>query len=98
MFVLDSISDGNGTVYTCGMHNLGFKDSIVNRENFQDAVDLLSVFGYYQIMENPEIRNEQTFSTSINSPVFEITDESNQPNKGDELFENQFGMWRLKRK
>ena len=98
MFVLDSISDGNGTVYTCGMHNLGYKDAIVDGENFQDAVDLLSIFGYYQIVEQPKIRNGQTFSTAIESPVFEIVAEVNQPNKGDELFENPFGMWRLQRK
>lgn len=98
MFVLDSISDGNGTVYTCGMRNLGYKDSIVSGEEFQYAVELLSVFGYYQIMDKPEIKAGQTFGTSIGSPVFEIVEERNQPNKGDELFENNFGMWRLIRK
>ncbi|MEL7123814.1 MAG: hypothetical protein AAFO07_30525 [Bacteroidota bacterium] len=98
MFVLDSISDGNGTVYTCGMHNLGYKDAIVNGEEFQDAVELLSIFGYYQIIDKPEIKTGQTFGTSIDSPVFEVIEEKNQPYKGDELFENSFGMWRLKRK
>lgn len=98
MFVLDSISDGNGTVYTCGMHNLGFKDTIVEDENFQDAVDLLSIFGYYQVVDKPEIANGQTFGTEVGAPVFEIVDEENQPNKGDDLFGNPFGMWRLQRK
>lgn len=97
MFVLDSIRDKNGTVYTCGMHNLGYKDSIISGEEFQDAVELLSIFGYYQIMEKPEIKVGQTFGTAIDSPVFKIIEETNQPNKGDELFENNFGMWRLKR-
>lgn len=98
MFVLDSISDANGTVYTCGMHNLGYKDAIVSGEKFQDAVELLSIFGYYQIMDKPKIKVGQTFGVSIDAPVFEILEEKNQPNKGDELFENSFGMWRLKRK
>lgn len=98
MFVLDAISDGNGTVYTCGMHNLGYKDAIVHGEEFQDAVELLSIFGYYQITDKPEIKAGQTFGTSIDSSVFEILEENNQPNKGDELYENSFGMWRLKRK
>lgn len=98
MFVLDSISDGNGTVYTCGMHNLGFKDAIVKGEAFQDAVNLLSIFGYYQIVDKPEIKIGQTFSTAVDAPIFEIAEELNQPYKGDQLFENPFGMWRLKRK
>ena len=98
MFVLDSISDGNGTVYTCGMHNLGYKDAIVSGEEFQYAVELLSIFGYYQIIDKPKIKAGQTFGTSIDSPVFEITEEKSQPYIGDELFENKFGMWRLKRK
>ena len=98
MFVLDSISDGKGTTYTCGMHNLGLKDSIVFGEKFQDSVDLLSIFGYYQLIDKPEIKNGQTFSIDNESPIFEITDEKNQPNKGDELFENPYGMWKLRRK
>ena len=98
MLVLDSISDGNGTVYTCGMHNLGYKDTIVEGEDFQYAVELLSIFGYYQIMDKPEIRAGQTFGTSVDSPIFEIVEEKNQPYQGDELFENHYGMWRLKRK
>lgn len=98
MFVLDSLSDGKETVYTCGMHNLGYKDSIVSGEEFQYAVELLSTFGYYQIIDKPKIKAGQTFRTSVDSPIFEITEEKNQPNIGDELFENNFGMWRLKRK
>lgn len=34
MYVLDSISDGKGTIYTCGMHNLGLKDSIIKWRKF----------------------------------------------------------------
>ena len=98
MYVLDSISDGKETTYTCGMHNLGFKDSIVYNEEFQDSVNLLSIFGYYQLIDNPEIHFGQTFSTDMESPIFEIIEEKNQPNFGDELFENPYGMWKLERK
>ncbi|MEP2239954.1 hypothetical protein [Maribacter sp.] len=98
MFVLDSISDGNGKTYTCGMHNLGLKDSIVYNEEFQASVNLLSIFGYYQLIDKPEINLGQTFSTDLESPIFEISQEKNQPNKGDKLFENPYGMWKLERK
>ena len=98
MYVLDSINAGKGTTYTCGMHNLGLKDSIVYNEEFQESVNLLSIFGYYQLIDKPEIQSGQTFSTDMESPIFEINEEKNQPNIGDELFENPFGMWKLERK
>jgi len=98
MFVLDSISDGKGMTYSCGMHNIGLKDSIVYNEEFQESVNLISIFGYYQLVEKPIIEENQTFSTDSESPIFIITEEKNQPNKGDELFENPYGMWRLERK
>ncbi len=98
MYVLDSISDGKGMTYTCGMHNLGLKDSIVYNEEFQDSVNLLSIFGYYQLIDKPEIHSGQTFSADMDSPIFEITEENNQPNNGDELFQNPYGMWKLQRK
>ncbi len=98
MFVLDSISDGKGVTYSCGMHNLGLKDTIVYNEEFQGAVNLISIFSYYQIIDKPEIKNNQTFSANAESAVFMISDEKSQPNVGNELFENPFGMWRLERK
>lgn len=98
MYVLDSISDGKGTTYSCGMHNLGLKDSIVYNEEFQYSVNLLSIFGYYQLIDKPVIHSGQTFSTNMESPIFEINEEINQPNIGDELFENPYGMWKLERK
>ena len=95
MFVLDSIINEEGTVYSCGMQNLGYKDTIVSGVEFQNAVDLINIFGFYQIVDKPSIQNSQTFSTSIESPKYRITEEPNQPNNGHEQFENPFGMWRL---
>lgn len=95
MFVLDSISSPDGTIHSCGMQNLGYKDTIVSGEEFRSAVNLISIFGYYQIIDKPTIVNNQTFSIAVDAPIYKISNELNQPNKGDELFENPFGMWRL---
>jgi len=97
MFVLDSIMDKDGTVYSCGMHNLGLKDTIVSGEEFQDAVDLIKIFGYYQIIDNPVILNNQTFQKDSVSPVFRITNDPKPFYEGHETFGNPFGMWRLTR-
>jgi hypothetical protein len=96
MFVVDSISE-NGTTYSCGMQNLGFKDSIISDEDFQESVKLIAIFSYYQIIDKPAIQNNQTFSCDIDSPKFRITSELNPPYAGHELFGNPFGMWRLSR-
>lgn len=99
MFVLDSIVDEDGATYSCGMHNLGLRDTIVSGEDFQESVDLISLFGYYQLVDKPTITNNQTFARSADSPIrFQIVDEPKQPYDGHELFNNPFGMWRLKRK
>lgn len=97
MFVIDSILDKDGAVFSCGMQNLGLKDTIVYGEEFQDAVDLISIFGYYQVVEKPVILNGQTFSVSMEAPKYVIAAEEDQPYEGDELFGNPFGMWRLDR-
>lgn len=98
MFVIDSITNGDQQTYSCGMHNLGLRDAIVYNEEFQAAVNLISIFNYYQIIDKPEIKNNQTFSVAVDAPVYVITEERNQPNKGDEYFENKYGMWKLEKK
>lgn len=95
MFVIDSLYVEDGTVFSCGMHNLGLKDTIVSGLPFQEAVDLIRVFGYYQIVDKPEILPNQTFSPTTDSLVYRITEETNPPYKDTELFSNPFGMWRL---
>lgn len=97
MFVVDSITDEEGTVFSCGMHNLGYKDTIVSSEEFQEAVSLIRLFNYYQIVDKPTIEHRQTFTATLDSPMYRIINEDNQPYKGNELFENPFGMWRLSR-
>lgn len=97
MFVVDSIVDETNAVYSCGMHNLGYKDTIISGEEFQEAVKLISLFGYFQIIDKPIIQNKHTFTPSAESPTFRITNELDQPNKGHNLFENPFGMWCLTR-
>lgn len=98
MFVVDSLSQRKGEFFSCGMHNLGLKDTIVNVADPREAIHLIRVFSYYQIVDNPTIIAKQTFTPTLESPKYVITDEDCQPYKGDEVFGNPFGMWRLKKK
>jgi hypothetical protein len=95
MFVIDTLAKENGTIFSCGMQNLGLKDSIVSGLPFQEAADLLQIFGYYQVVDKPIILTNQTFSPTHDSPRYRITEEVNPPYKDKDLFGNPFGMWRL---
>ena len=95
MFVIDSIIDKQGTVYSCGMHNIGHKDTIISGLEFQQAIALISVFSLYQIVDKPVIKHLQTFQADTESSKFLISNELNQPNRDNELLGNPFGMWRL---
>ena len=98
MFVLDSITAEDGTVFSCGMHNLGLRDTIVSDESFEQAIGLISIYSYYQIIDKPVISPNQTFSQAADATVYRIIEESNPPYSGHELFDNPFGMWRLRRR
>lgn len=96
LFVIDSITDENGSVYSCGMQNLGYKDVMVSGEEFQEAVNLIRIFNFYQIVDKPNILSGQTFSIDADAPKFRIVAEQHQPNE-DHVFYNPFGMWHLKK-
>lgn len=97
LFVLNSVTMADGAVFSCGMHNLGLKDTIVSDEDFQTAYELISIFGFYQIFDKPVILPGQTFQRDAHSPVYRIGEELTQPYRGDPLSENNVVMWRLTR-
>ncbi len=98
MFVIDSLYHfENETTFSCGMQNLGLKDTIVSGLAFQEAGELIRIFGYYQVVDKPVILPNQTFTPTSDSPRYRITEEANPPYKDEEILGNPFGMWRLTR-
>ena len=95
LFVLDSLLAPDNSVYSCGMHNLGLKDVIISGKDFEEGHRIIRTFNYYQVIDKPEIKVNQTFQTDVLSPRYLIIEEQHQINEGQELFENPFGMWRL---
>lgn len=95
MFVVDSITTADGSVHSCGMQNMGLADTIVSGLEFQESVDLISLFNRYRLIEAPFIKPGHTFSAAADAPVFKITAEVQQPYEGNGIFENPYGMWRL---
>jgi len=95
MFVVEGIMMKGGTTFSCGMHNIGYRDTIISNEKFVDALNVIRIFNYYQVIDKPLIYPNQTFQTAVDSPFYRIKEEVSQPYKGDDLFGNPFGMWRL---
>jgi hypothetical protein len=95
MFVIESLIQEDGTTFSCGMQNLGLRDTIVSDLPFQEATDLIRIFNYYQVVDKPAILPNQTFTPTIDSPVYRITLEEDPPYKGEEQLGNPFGVWRL---
>lgn len=81
--------------YSCGMHNFGLPDAIVDSNESESPCELLRVFTLYLLSESPVIKDGQTFSVDSESPIYRI--KACPPiNYGDDsLFNNPFGMWRL---
>ncbi len=98
MFVIDALMLDELTSFSCGMQNLGLRDTIVSDISFPDAAELIRIFGYYQVVDKPVIRVNQTFTPTRDSPTYKITEEESPPYKGEELLDNPFGVWRLTRK
>lgn len=82
-------------VYSCGMHNFGLPDAIVNSTASDNPVELLRVFTHYILSESPELKEGQTFSVDSNSPVYRIKRHPPIDYGEDSLFNNPFGMWQL---
>ena len=83
-------------IYSCGMHNLGLPDAIVQASETENATELLRCFTQYLFVENPEIISGQTFSASEDAPVYEVLKHEGINYGEGSLFTNPFGAWYLK--
>ncbi|MDR3693687.1 hypothetical protein [Mucilaginibacter sp.] len=97
MFVTSSAIDERQNVFSRGMHNLGLKDTLVCGEELQNAVDLINVFGYYQVFDKPVIHQNEFFRPGPQSAQYLITEESYQLREDNNLYNNPYGMWKLRR-
>jgi len=82
-------------VYSCGMHNLGLRDAVVENHGTEASVELLQVFTRYLFTEGPTLRAGHTFSTEPDAPRFRIEDGPGVDYGDNTLFANPYGTWRL---
>jgi uncharacterized protein YegJ (DUF2314 family) len=81
--------------YSCGMRTFGLPDVAVTvRVSPREAAEILTAFNHWQLLENPEPREGDLFSTAASDPVFTMR---HGPYGYDpqELLNNPFGKWTL---
>ena len=83
-------------VYSCGMHNLGLRDAIVENDgDTAGAVELIRGFTRYLFTEAPTIRAGQTFRAEQGAPAYRLSDDPGPGYEKDSLYANPYGCWRL---
>jgi hypothetical protein len=92
------IATSGNTLYSCGMHNLGYPDAIAEiSESPDETAHLLQTFLLYLLHETPQLRDGNSFSVSAATPHYRLKMENCTIYSPGALFYNPFGRWRLSR-
>jgi hypothetical protein len=87
---------GDGVYYSCGMHNLGHPDAVVEADiSPNDAANLLHTLLGYLLVENPKLKDGETFSVDAAAPRYRLFHEPCTMYEAGDLFHNPFGVWKL---
>jgi hypothetical protein len=87
---------GDGDFCSCGMHNLGQPDCVVEADVEPSvAANLIHRFLLYLLAEKPTIKTGQTFSVDAASPRYRLAKENCSRFPKDDPFHNPFGIWKM---
>jgi len=89
------VSVTSESTYSCGMHNFGIPDAIIDSSESENPSELLRVFTHYLLSESPVIKEGQTFSVDSDSPAYRVKAYAPINYGENSLFNNPFGMWKL---
>jgi hypothetical protein len=81
--------------YTCGMHNLGFRDGIVGNIALDQASQTLDQFSLYQIIENPTLDEGDAFVHTNQNQKYELYKQEDARYEDSDIFHNRYGLWIL---
>lgn len=81
-----------------GMHQFALPDaSIEGHDSLEEASQTLMIFNVYQLYEQPELADGQTFSIAEDAPVWRLSHCDDARYDDQDLFHNVEGIWQLKR-
>lgn len=85
-----------GVFYSCGMHNLGCPDALVEADiEPNDAANLLYTFLGFLLVDHPTLKDGETFSVAEDAPHYRLFHEPCTRYPEGDLFHNPFGQWKL---
>lgn len=91
-----TLISSEGNCYSCGMHNLGCRDAIIEGNlSSDDAARLLQTFLLYTLIEKPALRDGHTFSETENSQYYRLHSVPCNTYPSSHTFHNPFGMWQF---
>lgn len=82
---------------SCGMHTFGMRDVVVEDEDRECALRAAQTFSWYLYTERPHVEAGQTFACDAQAPVYRIAADDRDRYEHGSLFNNPYGMWRLRR-
>ena len=86
---------GNDLLYSCGMHQFGKPDGSINLK-VENASYILTSFLLYQLAENPEFSEKETFAAEKGMETLVLKmKESSDFFEQDSLYFNPLGTWML---
>lgn len=95
-----NLVQADNNYYSCGMHCFGLPDVICfrNQVEYQQASQLIRTFCLYNIIEKPDLNDNETFSISHQTPHYLLRHTGCNHFDKDHLFYNPNGIWELIRK
>ena len=66
------VATGAETTYSCGMHNLGYRDAVITGTGEEDAYRLVTIPLLYARQEQPVLNSGETFSLTADSPYYRL--------------------------
>lgn len=83
-------------LYSCGMHNIGYPDVVVAGDlPVNDAGPVIDSFLMYQLLEDPDLGDGDTFGVAADAPRFRIERKPCTLFPEQDPFHNPFGVWEL---
>jgi hypothetical protein len=87
---------GAGEACSCGMHTFGMRDVVVEDDDPESALYAARTFSWYLFTERPHVEAGQTFACDAEAPVYRIEADDRDRYEHGSLFNNPYGMWRLR--
>ena len=96
LFIRHITNARNQFSYTCGLHNLGFKDVTTRGIELNLAIPAVLKFNTQRLANEIEVKPGMTYTYEEHD--FLVVEETTCPNSEDEYYGNPWGMWLLTEK